>query len=841
MNTYLQGATAMRSVLTSRLSWNSRHLFHFFHAALPVLALVLAGSSLMAQAAVNDYRTAGINGNWNNLATWERFNGTTWVTPTAGQGTPNNTDGIITILNTDTITVTANVNVDQVLIEAGAMVTINSGVTFRVYNSADAVDMTVNGTIDNSGTVNRNGTPRVEVNGTVINRNAFTLTGAGTILNFNAGSTYQHNRNGGTVSIATSWNDLATCEVVGVITTIPSGLNQAFGNFIWNCPLQTAILNLPNTGMSVSGNMEIISTGVLPLLGGLRAPNSPLTIGGNFTLTDGFFRLSNGDIDRSIVIGGSVTIAGGELQMAQGGGGADGIGTLQIAGDFTHIGGLITDAATGPGDGVIEFNGSGTPQLFSATEILSGEINFQVTSPAFLQMEDEFTVITGDGDFTLQAGASLGITAADGITLSDPSGNIQVMGLRTFDPDAIYHYNGLLLAQMTGDGLPTSASDLVINNPNGVTLTQSVLINGTITFTVGLLATTATEFLMVNAGATVSGASSVSFVDGPMEKTGDEAFIFPVGDGGVFAPIGISASNDAMSNTFRAEYFLGDPSVDIGPDLETGIVEAISSLGYWDLSKVAGVMGSAVEVTLFWVGNMDAVMADVDALLVTRFDGSMWTTEGGAPSGDPTVGGEVTSGFVSDFSFFALGSSIAVNALPIELLAFTATLNGTAVELKWSTASELDNAFFDIERSANGRDFARIGKVAGAGTSQVQLNYAFTDERPLTGQSYYRLRQEDTNGDFSYSPVRVVQINKSSADLRVFPNPVSNELNLIANRLIEPGDRFEIVDYTGRRVMHLSAAEAANAPVNLSALPAGTYVARLHTASGTVSTPFVKQ
>ena len=163
------------------------------------------------------------------------------------------------------------------------------------------------------------------------------------------------------------------------------------------------------------------------------------------------------------------------------------------------------------------------------------------------------------------------------------------------------------------------------------------------------------------------------------------------------------------------------------------------------------------------------------------------------------------------------------------------------MELEWRTASELDNAFFAIERSANGRDFQEIGKIAGAGTSATPLDYTFTDEFPLEGQSYYRLRQEDTNGQFSYSPVQAVRMGKTTFSLQLFPNPVSNELNLKTDRLIAPGDRLEIFDYTGRQVLRFAASDAVAAPVDVSQLPAGTYIARLRTASGFVNAAFVKQ
>ena len=170
---------------------------------------VLVGNILVGQV-VGDYRSA-VTGNWNVRATWERWNGASWQIPSVPQGTPNNTSGVITIQNGHTVTVTVSVSVDQVIVNAGGQVTVNPGQTLTIANGA-GTDMTVIGTLVNSWTI--------------------TTTG---ILAFGSGSTYQHAQNGGTIPTAT-WNAASNCNITGVSNSIPTGLNQTFGNFTWNCP-----------------------------------------------------------------------------------------------------------------------------------------------------------------------------------------------------------------------------------------------------------------------------------------------------------------------------------------------------------------------------------------------------------------------------------------------------------------------------------------------------------------------------------------------------------------------------------------------------------------------------
>tara|TARA_R110001592_G_scaffold62235_10_gene190309 strand:+ start:2472 stop:8108 length:5637 start_codon:yes stop_codon:yes gene_type:complete len=131
---------------------------------------------------------------------------------------------------------------------------------------------------------------------------------------------------------------------------------------------------------------------------------------------------------------------------------------------------------------------------------------------------------------------------------------------------------------------------------------------------------------------------------------------------------------------------------------------------------------------------------------------------------------------LTDTQFFTLGSTEKY-ALPITLISFDAkNINNKSVQLKWTTASEVGNAYYTVERSANGKDFTAIGVLNGAGNSDEILNYTYSDSEPLTGTSYYRLKQTDFNGEFDYSEVKRVLLTKAQLEINnefsVFPNPV---------------------------------------------------------------------
>lgn len=138
--------------------------------------------------------------------------------------------------------------------------------------------------------------------------------------------------------------------------------------------------------------------------------------------------------------------------------------------------------------------------------------------------------------------------------------------------------------------------------------------------------------------------------------------------------------------------------------------------------------------------------------------------------------------------------------LPVQLLEFTATPDkNKRVICRWVTATEINNDYFTVMRSKNGIDFEVIGTVDGAGNSTSLLSYSFVDENPYTGISYYKLRQTDFNGDFTFSQTVAVHIFTGSADVNVFPNP-SNGIFFIAKNDPDNPVQIMIYDMKGRLI-----------------------------------------
>ena len=132
---------------------------------------------------------------------------------------------------------------------------------------------------------------------------------------------------------------------------------------------------------------------------------------------------------------------------------------------------------------------------------------------------------------------------------------------------------------------------------------------------------------------------------------------------------------------------------------------------------------------------------------------------------------------VEDGMYIALGntSDYFSTPLPIELLSFNAELKGTYVDLDWETATEINNDYFVVERASENLDWKPILTVTGAGNSNSLLSYSEKDREPLEGLSYYRLKQVDYDGQFSYSdPVAIFNNQiENSDEVFMYPNPSS--------------------------------------------------------------------
>jgi hypothetical protein len=163
--------------------------------------------------------------------------------------------------------------------------------------------------------------------------------------------------------------------------------------------------------------------------------------------------------------------------------------------------------------------------------------------------------------------------------------------------------------------------------------------------------------------------------------------------------------------------------------------------------------------------------------------------------------------------------------LPIELIAFTGKNVGTTNHLHWETASEINNDHFDIERSADGIGFETIATIPGAGNSNELLKYDYADRTIHPGYNYYRLKQTDYDGEYSYSEIIVIRTEQINPSVELSPNPVNDKVRISVSGF-EGDGTLQIYNSQGMPVYSVLQFKR-TAEINISELPPGNYLVRI--------------
>jgi len=180
--------------------------------------------------------------------------------------------------------------------------------------------------------------------------------------------------------------------------------------------------------------------------------------------------------------------------------------------------------------------------------------------------------------------------------------------------------------------------------------------------------------------------------------------------------------------------------------------------------------------------------------------------------------------------------------LPVRLMSFTAEKEGSTILLQWKTENEIQFQEFVVERSADGRNFESIYRVPASGTQGLN-KYSAIDQHPFSDINYYRLRQIDRNGSFSFSQIVSVRMSgRNSFD--IYPNPVSSLLHLQLPEGLQGNIEIEISEMSGRINKRISLqlnGNSTSTSIDVSMLPVGMYLIHTKTREGILSKKFLKQ
>lgn len=392
-------------------------------------------------------------------------------------------------------------------------------------------------------------------------------------------------------------------------------------------------------------------------------------------------------------------------------------------------------------------------------------------------------------------------------------------------PAALLRANGSALQSLTGTAA-VPVQNLTVNNPAGVAVNTSLSVAGTLTLSNGLVTVAAGTPLQLLPTATDPLETPAARLVGPVSMAarlvGSAAF-------GPF--LGLSLPAGASVGTLTFTRVTGPAAITtVGPNASVAV--------YWELS--ASVPGASRVMNFSWLAALDNGRNMVQA---TPWRSAAPYTAWGRAAG-PSANAATT-----DPRQYAPGAAPAEPVagrftfsdpsapLPVELAAFAVRRQGPDALLSWTTASEKNNAWFEVERSRDGLVYERAGRVAGQGSSTAPHDYQFLD--PKVAQFgvptlYYRLRQVDTDGTARYSPVRTLNVESATALLvSAWPNPSAGagphirieqpfEAPLVATLTDATGRHLAEYRTTARLSEELFSAETA-------ALTSGVYLLRVTT------------
>jgi len=520
---------------------------------------------------------------------------------------------------------------------------------------------------------------------------------------------------------------------------------------------------------------------------------------------------------------------------------------FQTSEGINHTGGVMKTT----GSDIVELNigsGDSLSSFFSigGSSFVNTNINYFTAGKCFMLFSDlpiaasrqlvtqsniDCGIYALKGEGSINLGQRICIGSPDGITATGAAGNIQVTGGRVFQAGSVFVYNGSA-AQYGGNGIPSLVDTLVIDNANGVTLSGNIAIDDRLILQNGNLYT-GPNTLTLNDRALLTGEIAGRSVVGTLLS--DMRMVGSVGN--QLGNIGVELDPYSAIISLSVERKSGS----------IGIVSANGQEGIarrWKFTIWNGYYNTSadVSVTLSWISDDDN-SKNVTSMRVWKSTdlGVSWSPVSAVQNASSTrqvsftisnnnpISGEFT---VSD----------EASALPVELRSFTAEQQNSTVQLHWTTATETNNYGFEIERKANyqssnyqipkfqNSEWQAVGFIHGHGTTHTPNEYTFSDNVTMAGNFFYRLKQIDRDGAFSYSHTVEMSVAGTPHQFALeqnYPNPF-NPSTLIRYQLsARCRVTLKIYDVLGKEISVLVKTEQEpgdhTAEFNASGYPGGVY------------------
>jgi len=732
----------------------------------------------------------------------------------------NNVSGVLTVNALPTISGTANVCLGSSTALTGSgtaassnawsssntgVGTINSTTTTGTLSSVAAGTTNVtytnnNGCVSTATTVTVNALPTVTATASASSLCAgsnLTLTGGGA-------STYAWD-NGATNALAFAASTSTNYTVTG---TDANGCVNTASTSVTVLASPTANAGADITGASTCGK-NTVTVNATALNNNESGAWTVITLGTGATLPGSFSAVTTPTDDFTGSYGGTYTLAWTVTNTTTNCTNTDNMVVTFNQPNTSSLGSSIGDADfLWNGLTSVDWSTGGNwfRNVSGVYQLQTGTIEPTNTNQVFTLTAAQGGVCIGSNMPTIGNGDNaLDVFVGSGITLNLASGSLNLSGNLVNNgtinaAQGTINFIGSTNATISGSGT-TTLNNVTINKSSGaiLTLSTNVAVNGVLNMTQGNVVTAASPNGLLTLGASSAVPGTLTWTSGnivgPFRRffttsatQGNEG-LFPVGTATYqrYAKVNFTAS-PGTNQSLTAWYKTSANTLYNGLPLTTQdgqLIQNYSADGYWQIDPTDNNYNAAINSANYSIelyANNLTGMQDPTICRIIKAAGSntsssnhvQWQgcgTHTTIPTGTSASAFAINSTSVGGFSWFGVGTSNN-QALPVEMTSFSGNCADGKVVLDWSTATEHNSAYFQVEYSRDGSVWQNIGVVAAAGNSVQNINYTLTHEQVASGNNYYRLRQVDIDGvEQLYDAIAVTCTAGSDQYIMTYPNP----------------------------------------------------------------------
>ncbi len=817
------------------------------------LLFFFSGKSF-AQYAVGDYGSIS-SGNWSN-SIWGTWNGATW-TPVGT--TPVSTNNVWILAGTNVITPVGSIySCKNLIVETTAKLWSNNGGGSNVYIYVYGTAIVCNGQIGN---------------GAIFDNISFGLEGPTCTINgigqFDASRMRKNTSVNTTTNIFIAmninlrWNSVSGTQLYNA--SPGTNLNVTINAF---CTV-TLVPNGPNIGNVAIDGIDGLLAGDA---GGVFTINGTLIISGKLYLTTNNVSpaytctwIINGLVQANEIVASASGLALHSLTVNSGGK-LDITGTpawSSLAGNIGSNNSFIYNNGS-----TVEYSAAGTQTVRVRSEFggaaLNGYYNLILSNTG--NKSTTLTDLWVRNDITITGSAILDPNPANSlIFIGGNWSNYNQTGFA--EKSTTVYFNGALLETISCPGgevynilrYQKTGSFLQFNNPVDV-ITQLIFAsNGYVdlnsnALTVRNFATTGITGV-TNSRYIVSEKTDNSSKIVWRINTGIGTYTYPFGvpPGGAanYVPVVVTKTTASNIGDLTFSTYNTPPTNLPWPTTPTAVSNLWAYFNiynnpdnrhytvdrFWEVSSTAP---TTIDSVAFSYRTSELPDMDPDPLhLKAQFWAGAFSVWNLNQYGVPAITNKVT---VGSFTYYNTAWTLTslTSPLPIELLTFEARPEEKQVDIVWATATEINNQYFTVEKSIDGFEFFEIGTIDGAGNSSEVRNYNLTDPNPTYGISYYRLRQTDYDGTYTFSEVVPVKYNKRASQYSIFPNPANDNIYIAGDIVGESQLIIRTTDGKEIQQLSLDGTKEIN-QLNLSGLSSGLYIIEIKSATETQFLRLVKR